>query len=232
MPDLASVLERAAAEPTHGPDVASPLRRRRWQRVAVVSGAAVVVIAVVVAALAWPRGGASHVVVTRPAPTPALSSSHGATIELQPGWVASSEPLNWWISSPYELFSLSTSPLPPSRHDVQNDAACPSEIPNTVAANLPADGAYLWITLWGPMGLYQTRPWPADASQIDWSSSVADGYCRLPRGLTIHSATLARGDHNLSLSYVLGPDAPPTRKADIDKMLNSLDVSAAPPTHG
>jgi hypothetical protein len=229
MPDIIAVLERAAAEPTHGPDVATPLRRRRWQRVAVASGALVLVIAVIATIVAWPRGEGHQVVISTPAQQ--TVESHGATIELQPGWAASSEPLNWWIGSPYELFSLSTSPLPPSRHDVQNDAACPSEIPNTVATNLPADGAYLWVTLWGPSGLYQTKPWPADAGEIDWNSWVGDRYCTLPRGLTIHTATLARGTHNLTISYVLGPDAPPTRKADIDKMLNSLDVSAAPPTH-
>jgi hypothetical protein len=232
MPDITSVLERAAAEPTRAPDVATPLRRRRWERVVAMSGAFVLIVVVVFGFVAWPHGSSQHrVEVSGPMPRPTSVASHGATIKLQPGWVASSEPLNWWIGSPFELFSLSTSPLPPSRHDVPNDAACPSEIPNTVAENLPLDGAYLWITLWGPFGVYQTQPWPPDARDVDWSSSVADGYCKLARGLTVHSATVRRGDHDLSISYVVGPDTSPSRKAEINAMLDTLDVSAAPPTH-
>ena len=225
MPDVSSVLERAAASPTREPDVATPLRRRRWQRASVGAGAFVLLIVAVGAFAVWPRGQAHKVRISTPPPLQTIES-HGATITLQPGWVASSEPLNWWVHSPFELFSLSTSPLPPSSHAVANDAAYASEIPRTVADNLASDGAYLAVYLWRPHeGLYGATP-RDPAKPIDFLP-----LCALPRGLHGYGANIQDGDYVYEVTYVVGPDVSATRKADIDAMLNSLDLSGAPPTN-
>src|SRR5690242_10722597 len=132
MPDITSVLERAAAAPSGAPDVDGPIRRKRWTRATIVATACVLVLFLSV--LLVPRGHARVVVSTPPTPpttlpAPTSATSHGATITVPAGWYASKEPLNWWISSPFELFSISTSPLPASPHVAANEAACPAEIP-------------------------------------------------------------------------------------------------------
>jgi hypothetical protein len=228
MPDIASVLEHAAAEPSGPPDIDGPLRRKRWTRVSIVASACV--LAAVVLVLSFPRHGARVVTSTpAPMPSPQVVESNGARITVPPDWHATPEPLNWWIHSPFELYSIATVPLPPSPHQAPNEAACPSEIPQVVADNLPADGAYLWITLWRPAeGLYGTDPWPSDASAIDFRRN---DFCRLPNGLATYEATLRKGKYDLSIAYVLGPDAAPERRTEINQMLDSLDLSGAPPTH-
>jgi hypothetical protein len=46
--------------------------------------------------------------------------------------------------------------------------------------------------------------------------------CALPRGEQAFTSVSRDGAHDFSVTYVLGPDAPATRRADIDEMLNSL----------
>jgi len=231
MPDITSVLDRAAAAPSGPPDVDGPIRRKRWSRISIAAGACAVVL--VFAVLLVTRQSDRRRVVVETPPTaaaaPARVESHGATIDVLPDWHATPEPLNWWMHSPFELYSIATVPLPPSPHKAPNEAACPAEIPQVVADNLPADGAYLWITLWRPHeGLYGTTPWPGDASAIDFQRN--DG-CKLPNGLTTYDTTLRNGKYDLSIAYVLGPDASPARRTEINQMLDSLDLSNAPPTN-
>jgi hypothetical protein len=224
-------LERAAAAPSEPPDVDGPLRRKRWTRISIAASACLVVF--LFAVLLVVRQGDRRRVVVATTPTtvasPTRATSHGATIAVLPGWHASDEPLNYWIGSPFELFSISTVPLPPSPPNKQNDAVCAAEIPNTVADNLPANGAYLWITLWrGLGGIYQPKPWVGTADAIEFPRNK---YCELPNGLSLYSATLRRGAYDLSISYVLGPDAPLSSRAEMNQMLDSLDLSGAPPTN-
>jgi hypothetical protein len=220
MPDVTSVLERAAAAPTRSPDIETPARRSRRRRVMRASAAVAVVAAVVIGVLAVGNTQSSHVRVTGPPPVPQpiTMTSHDASIDVTPGWSTSTEPLEWWLISPFELFSIATFPLPPSRHDVPNDAACPSEIPAAAVDNLPADGAYLWIGEWVPNeGLYQTAPRP-----VSFSGVALNPACPLPRGEQAFSSIYRDGARDFTVTYVLGPDAPTSRRDAIDQMLNSL----------
>lgn len=219
MPDITSVLERAAATPTRAPDLEVPLRRARRRRVVRDLGVVVVCAAVAFGVLAYDRSPSRRVRVTGPAPAVLQTvTSHDADIILAPGWTSSSEPLAWWLHSPFELFSLSTSPLPPSPHLQPNEAACPSEIPAVAVDNLPADGAFLWVGEWRPHeGLYETVPRPSTFSGV-----VMNAACPLPRGEQAFSAIFRDTARDFTVTYVLGPDAPASRRADIDQMLDSL----------
>jgi hypothetical protein len=171
------------------------------------------------------------VIVETPPTTVALApvrtSSNGVTIDVLPGWYATKEPLNWWMHSPYELFSIATVPLPPSPHKEPNEAACPSEIAKVAVDNLPADGAYLWIGMWRPAeGLYSTDPRPSKSDITKFQPG-----CELPRGETALVGNLRDGVHDYPVTVVLGPDASPERRNEINRMLDSLDLSGAPPTN-
>lgn len=223
MPDVISVLERAAATPTRAPDVESASRRQRRTRLAV-AAAAVVCAACAVFVIALvpsdnrPRVQVAQSPASTTAPAPRTVHSGNATIDVPQGWYTSAEPLAWWLHSPFELFSVSTVPLGQSRHDVGNDAACPSEIPRVAVEGLPDDGAYLWIGEWRPgEGTYQPSPRPTFGDGI-----VLRPGCDLPRGQKAYLGVYRDGTHDYSVTYVLGKDAPPARKADIARMLNSL----------
>lgn len=217
MPDITSVLERAAAAPTRMPDVKGPRRRQRWTRVCIATATS---LALVFAFLFVPRNHQHPRVTTvHPAqqpPAPVRLHSHDATIDVLPGWHASSEPLAWWLYSPSELFSIATSPLPPSPHKQPNEAACPSEIPQVAVDSIADDGAYLWIGEWRG-GIYNASPRPAAAQGI-----ILQPGCELPRGEKSYLALLRDGTHDYSVTYVLGKNAPPSRKAEIERMLDSL----------
>jgi hypothetical protein len=220
MPDIKSVLERAAAAPTRAPEVDAPYRHGRRARSFRNGALAAVLIVAVVAVVATTRSSspAGHRVVVQTPPPPEVASSADADITVAAGWVTSTEPLAWWLHSPFELFSISTSPLPPSPHVNPNEAACPSEIPAVAVDNLPADGAYLWIGEWRPHeGIYTTAPRPPTFSGV-----AMDPECPLPRGEQAFGATYRDGARDFSVTYVLGPDAPASRRAEIDQMLNSL----------
>jgi hypothetical protein len=221
MPEITSVLERAAATPTREPEVDRAYtrgRRRKAARSLAVAAACIVVLVAVVAVVTTGSAPSRVQVKSAPAPlpTPHAATSADATIDVAPGWTTSSEPLEWWLTSPFELFSISTSPLPASRHDVGNDAACPSEIPAAAVDNLPPDGAYLWIGEWSG-GLYQTAPRPPTFSGVAMNAA-----CPLPRGEQAFTATYRDRARDFTVNYVLGPDAPASRRTDIDQMLNSL----------
>src|SRR5689334_25084846 len=98
MPDITSVLERAAAAPSGAPDVDGPIRRKRWTRATIVATACVLVLFLSV--LLVPRGHTRVVVSTPPTtlPAPTSATPHGATITVPAGWYGSTGPLNWCIS--------------------------------------------------------------------------------------------------------------------------------------
>jgi hypothetical protein len=222
MPDITSVLERAAAAPTRTPDVEGPRRRQRTTRaLAAVGACAAVVVIAVFAVMLQPARTKPRVTTTHPAEQPPASAplrSHDATIDVASGWQASSEPLAWWLDSPFELFSIATSPLPPSPHRQPNEAACPSEIPQVAVDNIADDGAYLWVGEWRPgVGLYTPSARPPTFDGLTWQPG-----CELPRGEKSYVGIFRDGTHDYSVTYVLGKDAPPSRQADIDRMLDSL----------
>jgi len=144
MPDITSVLERAAATPTRGPRIPN---RPRWPYVVVAGVTVVVAIALLVAFI--PRDNQRRVKVadesTSTTSTTIVKHTDDATITIPNGWYATDQALAWWLVSPHELFSIATNPLPPSPHQKPNEAACPSEIPQVAVDNIAADGAYLWI---------------------------------------------------------------------------------------
>ena len=219
MPDITSLLERAAATPRAEPDLDRPLQRRRLRQLGVGALAFATVATVIV--VARPTQHPSRVVVSTPTTTPASTTitSEDASIALAPGWYASKEPLAWWLSSPRELFSIATSPLPPSPHKAANEAACPSEIPEVAVDGIADDGAYLWIGEWHG-GIYQAAPRPTSSSALNLSPG-----CTLPRGERAYVAILRDGTHDYSVTFVLGKDAPPQRRDDINAMLDSLRFS-------
>jgi hypothetical protein len=215
MPDITAVLERAAAPPTGTPDLEGPRRRRRWTRA---SGALVTSAAVIVFAVLLVPGSHKRVQVNTlgPAHLPQVARSRDATIDVAPGWYATAEPLAWWLFSPVELFSIATNPLPPAPHKQPNEAACASEIPQVAVDNIADDGAYLWIGEWRG-GLYGTSPRPSNSDAM-----ILTPGCALPRGEKSYIGVFRDGTHDYSVTYVLGKNAPPSRRADIDRMLDSL----------
>lgn len=218
MPDITSVLERAAAAPNRAPQVDEPYRHARRARAVRVGVFAVLVVAIAAGTVVVSTRPSGHRVVVQAQPKPNIASSHDAEITVAPAWSVASTSLAWSLHSPFELFSISTSPLPPSPHLQPNEAACPSEIPAVAVDNLPTDGAYLWIGEWRPSeGLYQAAPRPTTFSGV-----AMDAECPLPRGEHAFGATYRDGTHDFSVTYVLGPDAPATRRSEIDQMLNSL----------
>jgi hypothetical protein len=49
--------------------------------------------------------------------------------------------------------------------------------------------------------------------------------CELPNGLRPWIASLRDGNHDYIVSFLIGPDAPRTRRAEINQMLDSLHFS-------
>jgi hypothetical protein len=235
MPDIAAVLERAAAEPTRAPDLEGGRRRARRRRLVTRVGAVGVFIVIVAGVVAVSAGEPRRVRVqngpaSTAAPQPTTATSHDATIAVVPGWTTSPQPLAWWLDSPFELFSIATASIPPSPHTAPNEAACPSEIPQVAVDNLPADGAYLWIGEWRPgVGLFQSSPRPA---QFSFETAPAAPACLLPRGERAFNAIYhdAPSGRDFVVTYVLGSSAPTSRLADINRMLDSLHFAEAPPT--
>jgi hypothetical protein len=240
MPDITSVLERAAATPTRGPDVERPLRRLRRRRIAAATSAACVMIAgiAVLAIALQPQHRSDRVqVVPPPPPVSSTATSHGASIEVPAGWHVTTKPLAPWLYSPFELFSIATTPLeplPPVSVDPQrctpptgqvlkpvagcntNQAACPSEIPQVAVDGIAPDGAYLWIGEWRG-GLYEAAPRPSTFDGV-----TLHDLCALPRGLKAYGGAYRDGATDFDVTMMFGPDAPPARRADIDRMLDSL----------
>jgi len=216
MPDIASVLERAAATPTRGPDIARPLRRQRRRRIAAaISVASAVVVGVVVlTAVLRPQHGNGRVEVQPPAPVTRVTS-HGASIEVPGGWYATTKPLAPWLYSPFEVFSIATTTLEPSPLP-GNQAACPSEIPRAAVDGIASDGAYLWIGEWRG-GIYEPAPRPSTFDGV-----TLPGLCKLPRGLAAYGGVDRDGTTDFQVTMVFGPDATPERRAEIDRMLDSL----------
>jgi hypothetical protein len=217
MPDVTSVLERAAAEPARGPDLERPWRRRRVKRFGT-AGAAVVGIAALAVVLA-PRDPKIEVVnVAGPTTTPArVAYVDNAWLSVLPGWHLAPEPHAWWLTSPKELFSVSSTPLPPSPHVEENEAICPSEIPRAVAENLPTDGAYLWIGKWQQNRLgYTTSPYKR------FDERDFHPLCDLPRGLVARGTTVNNGETDYVVYYIVGPDTPNSLVRDIAFMVDSL----------
>jgi len=225
MPDITSVLERAAARPTQGPDLARARRSARRVRVGVGIGiAAAIAVVGSIAALVILRSPArSRVTVatnstpSSTTPSPTTVTSGDASISVEPGWYVSSKPLTPWLVSPHELFSIATVPLDPSPQP-GNQAACASEIAKVAVDGIGARGAYLWIGEW-------PNDWPYNRPSARPATSAGlhlDPGCVLPHGLKSYLALLRDGDHEYSVTYVLGPEAPATRVREIDRMLDSL----------
>ncbi len=241
MPDISSVLERAAAMPTRGPDVERPLRRRRRRRFAAAASAACVMVAgiAVLASALQPQHRSGRVQVVPPPPdVSSTATSHGAAIEVPPGWHVTANPLAPWLYSPFELFSIATTPLeqaPPLTVDPQrctpptgqalkpvagcntNQAACPSEIPQVAVDGIAPDGAYLWIGEWRG-GLSQARLPSAHVRRRDAPRPAA----RCPAVSEAYGGIYRDGTTDFEVTMMFGPDAPPARRADINRMLDSL----------
>lgn len=220
MPDITTALERAAATPRTEPEIERPLRRQRTRRIATTAVSCCLIVGGTVAVLTSRHREPVRVALGQvPRLQPATHlTSHDASIEIMPGWYASSDPLAWWLHSPFELFSIATSPLPPAPHKAANEAACPSEIPQVAVDAIADDGAYLWIGEWRPHeGEYMPSPRPSMSDGLELQPG-----CTLPRGEKAYLAVLRDGTHDYSVTFVLGKDAPPSRRDDINKMLDSL----------
>jgi hypothetical protein len=241
MPDITSVLERAAAVPTRGPDIERPLRRQRQARLAAATSVTCAVVAAVVvfAIVLQPQHRNGRVQVEPPPPvtTATTATSHGASIDVPAGWHVTDKPLAPWLYSPFELFSIATSPLeqappltvdpsrctPPTGQVLRpiagcntNQAACPSEIPQVAVDGIAPDGAYLWIGEWRG-GLYEAGPRPSTFDGVTLSD-----LCALPRGLKAYGGAFRDGTTDFNVTMMFGPDAPPARRAEINRMLDSL----------
>jgi hypothetical protein len=197
-----------------------------------VAGIAVLAIAL------QPRHGSDGVqVVPPPPPVSSTATSHGASIDVPPGWHVTAKPLAPWLYSPFELFSIATTPLeqaPPLSVDPQrctpptgqvlepvagcntNQAACPSEIPQVAVDGIAPDGAYVWIGEWRG-GLYEPAPRPSTFDGV-----TLNDLCALPRGLKAYGGAYRDGATDFEVTMMFGPDAPPARRADINRMLDSL----------
>ena len=181
------------------------------------AGAIVVAGSVTVFAMLSPSTRRVRVSVTNPEPLPSTITSGDASIAVEPGWFASSKPLTPWLVSPHELFSIATVPLEPSAQP-GNQAACASEIAKVAVDGIGSHGAYLWVGEW-PNNWPDNEPSPRPASS---AALHLDPGCVLPHGLKSYLALLRDGDHEYSVTYVLGPEAPATRVREIDRMLDSL----------
>jgi hypothetical protein len=218
MPDISAVLERAAAAPTRGPDIERPLRRQRRTRIAAAmsAGCAGIAAVVVLAIVLHPQQPNERIrVVEPPPPVTTTATSHGASVEVPAGWHVTTKPLAPWLYSPFELFSIATSPLEPAPLP-GNQAACPSEIPQVAVDGIAPDGAYLWIGEWRG-GLYEAAPRPSA-----FDGTKLNDLCALPRGLKAYGGAFRDGATDFEVTMMFGPDAPPARRAEINRMLDSL----------
>jgi len=232
MPDIISVLERAAAVPTRAPDLDRPHRRTRARRIALVSAALVILLAASLSVFAL---SSPHRVTVRVVATPSTSTTSqpgSGSLQLLPtyhdaknhfaigifdGWRPSSGTLAPWLHSPHEILSLATVPLAPSSLP-GNQAACPSEVPKVVVEGIGHDGAFVGIYEWiKGEGVYSAEPWPAGgAGSLHWGPG-----CRLATGAPVQIATFTRNGRDFSVTKVLGPGAV-SADAEIDAMLNSF----------
>ena len=130
-------------------------RRRRRGRTALVGTAAVVVVALLVAGL---RLGGRHdgvsirtddptttdappaTINTRgPGWTTVVDRDAGFTIDVPPGWVATTDNLIPMLTSPVEIFSAATYPLERPADPEQQSAGCDAQIPASAVQGGPAD---------------------------------------------------------------------------------------------
>ncbi|HWS45398.1 MAG TPA: hypothetical protein VN636_06020, partial [Acidimicrobiia bacterium] len=205
-----------------------PRRRARVRRVIAAVALAGVVVVLVVGIARSQRHATTVQVTHEPStsttgPRSTTVSRGDATIAVEYGWYVSEKSLTPWLVSPHELFSIATVPLSPSRNS-GNQSACPSEIAKVAVDGIGAGGAYVWIGEWpnnwpGNM----PSPRPAHSSSISYSPG-----CPMSNGLQAWIALLRDGDHEYSITYVIGPRTPTARRAEIDRMLDSLRFTAAP----
>jgi Protein of unknown function (DUF4232) len=236
MGDISTLLTRAAATPTRGPDLDGPVRKARRRR----AGVRLIATALLGAAIAVPafallrRHPAEklHVGTAETTATPAPSSapstfrdaSHRFSIRIPHAWFRTKRPLEPWLYSPHEILSLATVPLAPSPLP-GNQAACPSEIPKVAVDAIGPEGAYLAIYEWIPgEGIYTAEPRPAHAAALHWAPE-----CPLPNGLTARGATFRDGKRDFSVSMILGANAA-DRRAEIDDALDSFRPDTSPPS--
>jgi hypothetical protein len=226
MPDVTSLLERAAAEPVHGPDVESPYRRACRRRAWTVAAVAVVVALGIATGVALRPDGTRRVRIApaTPAPStlPSVSTFHDTenkfSIDIPEGFQRSNGVLEPWLSSPHEIISLATVPLTPyPAPPGVNEAACPSEIPKVAINAIGDDGAFVGMYEWiVGRGLYQASPRTAHAADLDWQNG-----CALPGGMTVSIATFDDHGRDFTVAVVLGRAAAALRPT-IDALLDSF----------
>ncbi len=228
MADISTLLDRAAATPTRGPDIDGPFRRARRTRVAARSIAAMVIvaaIAVTVFAVVLPtrdhlRVASTTTTTVTSVPSEFHDATHRFTIQIPAGWYRAQQPLAPWLHSPHEILSLATVPLSPIPLD-GNQAACPSEIPKAAVQRMGPGDAYLWIGEWIPgEGTYTAEPRPERAADLHWQHE-----CPLPNGITAVGATFRDGTRDFSAHLVFGADAT-ARRAELYTILDSFRPDA------
>ncbi len=231
MGDISTLLARAAATPTRGPDIEGAVRLARRRRTAVRLGA----MALLGAAIALPAyltlrpkpthnihvEGATTVTTAPPAsPFEYHDPTHRYSINIPAGWFRTERPLEPWLESPHEILSIATSPVSPSPLP-GNQAACPSEIPKVAVDAIGRAGAYLGIYEWiRGQGLYGTERRPGRAALLHWQPE-----CPLPNGITAFGATFTDGNRDFTVHMVLGADAT-ARRAQIYEALDSFHPDA------
>ncbi len=231
MGDVSTLLARAAATPTRGPDLERVLRRARRRRTAVRLGAtALLGVAIALPAYLTLRpkptrqvrvGGSTTVTSVPPASAVEYRNpTHHYSIEIPAGWFRSEKPLEPWLESPHEILSIATVPLSPSPLP-GNQAACPSEIAKVAVDAIGRDGVYLGIYEWiRGQGQYGTEPRPHHAALLHWVRE-----CPLPNGITALGATFTDGNRDFTVHMVLGADAT-ARRAEIYAALDSFHPNA------
>jgi hypothetical protein len=233
MGDISTLLARAAATPTRGPNIEGALRHARRRRTAVRLGA----MALLGAAIALPAyftlrpkpthkvhvGGTNTVTTAPPAsPFEYRNPTHHYSIEIPAGWFRSDQPLEPWLESPHEILSIATASVVPSPLP-GNQAACPSEIAKVAVDAIGRDGAYLGIYEWiRGQGQYGTEPRPDHAALLHWVRE-----CPLPNGITAFGATFTDKNRDFTVHLVLGADAQ-ARRAQIYEALDSFHPDAQP----
>ena len=235
MPDIISVLERAAAAPTQEPDVDRAVRAAWRARVAAAAVASVVVATITLSGYVALRPSSPRHRVTVSGPPPAASTTiprplepnyrdakNGFEIAIFGGWKRSNGTLEPWLYSPHEILSVATVALAPSPLP-GNQAACASEVPKVAVDGIGRAGAFMGIYEWRKgQGLYTAEAWRGGSSaHLAWGPG-----CKLTTGATVSIATFELGGRDFTVSTVVGPDAVSAR-AEIYGM---LDAFALQPT--
>jgi hypothetical protein len=233
MDDLTSRLQRAAAQPTRAPIVDRPYQRAQRFRGLRLAAVAVFVVVTTLTIAIGTVGVGRHtprVQTNAGASTPSTTDStstvaswpayrdtaHDFVMSIAPGWYRTEKPLEPWLVSPGEILSLATTRLSPTGHHV----ACASGIPQTVVANIGADGIYLWLGEWHPAAsLYGTtpNPRPTHFADVAWTA-----LCQLPNAMTAKEYTFTDSARDFTAHLVFGPDASADRTAQVYKMLDGL----------